>query len=276
MTHTPTQLPHETRAPDAHHRETFVEQIFERYNTLARKYFRHSEVEAKKDGSALTQMDQEANTFIVRALREELPQHGVLSEEEAQHHNPDAPWQWVLDPVDGTVSFACGYPAWGLGLGLLHHGEPVEGYMRFPLLDENYVATPNGCYFNGTLMHPPQRNPIPDMRNCILDSLLHEELPMKAFRSMKLRIFGSSLYHLACVSLGRAEAMISSRVRLWDIAAGLPFTRAMGLVECYLDGSPLDMKALLHSKEHRLAQPLIVGSEERVNDILERLQREQG
>ena len=32
---------------------------------------------------------------------------------------------WVLDPIDGTISFVAGVPLFGTLIGLLHEGEPV-------------------------------------------------------------------------------------------------------------------------------------------------------
>ncbi|MCC6194898.1 MAG: hypothetical protein IT518_10570, partial [Burkholderiales bacterium] len=56
---------------------------------------------------------------------------------------------------------------------------------------------------------------------------------------------------------------------LWDLAPALPFTRAAGCVERYLDGSALVVAELL-APDYGFprAQPLVVGSPEIVDGIL--------
>ena len=213
-------------------------EIFKQYDALALRHFGSVTPEAKADGSAVTQLDKEASAHVVAALKRHTPDFGIISEEEAQSYRPGATWKWVIDPVDGTASFARGYAVWGLGIGLMRDDVPVEGYMRFPVLGETFWYCDGAGIHNGKAMPEGAPESIADTHNVLTASTLHAILPYEKLRDFKLRSLGSSLYHLACLAAGRADAMICPTSYLWDLAAGLPFTRAAGMVEVTLDGTP--------------------------------------
>ncbi len=49
------------------------------------------------------------------------PDHGILGEEFG-HHQPDAQYQWVLDPIDGTKAFIAGSYLFGTLIALAKEG----------------------------------------------------------------------------------------------------------------------------------------------------------
>ena len=38
-----------------------------------------------------------------------------------------ADWRWVIDPLDGTVNYAHGFPCYCVSIGLEHEGQVVVG-----------------------------------------------------------------------------------------------------------------------------------------------------
>jgi fructose-1,6-bisphosphatase/inositol monophosphatase family enzyme len=249
-----------------------IADLFRRYDELALGAYRRVRAEVKADGTTVTAVDREASRMVGEALRAHTPDWGLLSEEEAQPYRPEAQRQWVVDPLDGTASFARGYPVWGLGIGLLEGEQPREGYLRFPALDETYAWDGARFTFNGAPA-PSEAEPLGDTRNCLLDSSLHRRLQSFApLRDYKLRVFGSALYHLVSLAMGRAEAVLCGRVYLWDIAAALPMTRARGFVERYADGRPFELGAVLRAPNRRVLAPLLLGSAERVDALVAALQ----
>ncbi len=266
--HVPVRLPlaNQIRSPHL----PVITQILRSQARISLRGFRHLRMQTKSDGSTVTQVDLAINAMAIKRLRAACPHHGIISEED-QPINPQARWQWVLDPLDGTASFSCGYPAWGIGLGLWLGSVPMEGYLHFPAVHETYAAnSKEGCFYNAQPMKAPIMQALPDLQTCLVDSTLHRQLPLQNLTWLKLRIFGSNLYHMMCVAMGRATAMVSSRVFLWDMAAALPFTRNLGLVECHLDGSPLNLEALLRPPQ-RLPSPLVMGFPAEVQRIVDAL-----
>ena len=255
-------------APDA-----LIAELFQRFDALALRSFRSIRAEMKKDGTTVTAVDREVSRVVTAALKAHTPEYGVISEEEAEAHLPTARWQWVVDPLDGTASFARGYPVWGLGIGLMEGDRPAEGYLRFPALDESYAFDGERLRFNGRPVPPLEPPAVGDTHNYLLDSSLHKRFQSFApLREVKLRVFGSALYHLASLALGRAEAVICGRVHLWDLAAALPMTRAQGLVERYVDGSAFDLVEVLRAETYRVRLPLVLATPERIDRIVADLQ----
>ena len=235
--------------------------------------FRQVSTDIKADGTPVTRVDRETTEAVQSALKARFPDYGILSEENPEDYLPDAKWQWVLDPLDGTAMFARGFPVWGIGLGLMRGLEPVEGYLSFPVLRERYTCSGGEIRINGTRLTATAEPPAAPTRNILVGSEIIQEFPLQRVRGYKMRNFGTNLYHLAAVGLGHAEAMISPRAYLWDLVPGLPFTRARGMVERYLDRSEFSLGALWEpSRRHdATSRPLIVGTAEAVESLLNAL-----
>jgi fructose-1,6-bisphosphatase/inositol monophosphatase family enzyme len=246
-----------------------IRDLLDAFDRRALAAFREVEAQIKADGTPVTRVDHETSEEVQAALQARFPDHGILSEENPEPHRPEAEWQWVLDPLDGTAMFARGFPVWGIGIGLMRGAEPREGYLSFPVLGERYGCAEGVVYRNGRVVPPPAAPP-PQMRCILVGSEIIQELPLQRIRALKMRNFGTNLYHLVAVAMGHAEAMISPRSFLWDLAPALPFTRARGLVERYLDGTPFALEPLCAPQRRTkpLAQPLLVGRAETVAAIL--------
>ncbi len=249
-----------------------IDGLFRAFDEMSLAAFGKVAGETKADGTTVTALDREASALVVERLRRATPTFGIVSEEEAEPHQMEAPWKWVVDPLDGTASFARGYPIWGLGIGLLHGTEPVQGYLRFSALQEALVCDGDRMLWNGRPFVRHEGPNSPDSHNALIGSSLHGEIPYEKLSGYKLRNYGSNLYHLASLALGRADAVLSPRCYLWDFAAALPFTRAVGMIERYLDGRPFDIAALLRpGARFRSEGPLLIGPEREVETLLKQL-----
>jgi histidinol-phosphatase len=110
------------------------------------EHFGRVAVEFKADGSEVTLADRAAEEFLRDAIRERYPEHGVHGEEGAEIEAGSA-YRWIVDPIDGTRSFAAGVPLYGVLLALEQDGVPILGCCHFPALDETVVAaTGAGCW----------------------------------------------------------------------------------------------------------------------------------
>src|SRR5215475_971286 len=90
----------------------------------------------KADGSEVTEADQGAEQLLRRRIAERYPDHAILGEEFGGHCERDAEHLWLVDPIDGTASFAIGLPLFGTLLGYLHRGEPQVGVIGAHALGE--------------------------------------------------------------------------------------------------------------------------------------------
>src|SRR5262245_36324721 len=70
-------------------------------------------VDHKADGSEVTEADRGAEQLLRRRIAERYPDHTVLGEEFGGDTVRDAGHLWLVDPIDGTASFAVGLPLFG-------------------------------------------------------------------------------------------------------------------------------------------------------------------
>ena len=99
---------------------------------IAREYFRGAlDIIDKADESPVTIADKTAELEMRKVIEATFPDHGIFGEEFGIK-DTDGPFEWVLDPVDGTRAFISGLPTWGTLIGLRYHGEPVIGVIDQP------------------------------------------------------------------------------------------------------------------------------------------------
>lgn len=255
-------------------RTQYMERLFRRYRRITLPLFGRAASEAKSDGSAVTEADRAASAAVLRSLIRHTPAYGAISEEEKEPHLPDAAWQWAIDPLDGTAAFARGLPVWGVGIGLMHNAVPREGYLDFPVVGESYVFHGGVGLLNGARITRRKVDFAPDCRN-VLITAIHGYIDVRRLQPLRLHNFGSNLYHMMALATGRCEAIITGPCQIWDLAPALPFTRALGYVERYLDGSPLMLKDLLARSDFGfpVKQPLFVGAPGVVASLLKLARR---
>ncbi len=99
-------------------------------------------VETKSDGSLVTEMDRRAEAMM-RAIIRTSPDFGhlpILGEEAGLEG--DAAYQWLLDPIDGTVSYTRGIPTFGTIVALedLASERALVGVIHLPHFGETYAT----------------------------------------------------------------------------------------------------------------------------------------
>jgi histidinol-phosphatase len=109
--------------------------------------FRNCAVDWKPDGTEVTVADRRAEEAMRKVIGKRLPGHRVLGEEFGGPQEPTNDPLWVLDPIDGTASFAVGLPIFGTLIAYVENGEPQLGVIHFPAMGETvYAARGEGCW----------------------------------------------------------------------------------------------------------------------------------
>ena len=89
----------------------------------------------------VTQADRAVNELIVRALREEFPEDGVLAEESVDTDRRIGRERvWMIDPIDGTKGFIAGTGDFCVQIGLAVGGRAALGVLYAPATDVLYWA----------------------------------------------------------------------------------------------------------------------------------------
>jgi histidinol phosphatase-like enzyme (inositol monophosphatase family) len=212
--------------------------------------------ETKSDGTIVTAADREAEEILRAAVLARHPDHAILGEEGGDTAG-SAPWRWILDPIDGTESFARGVPLWAVLVGVEHEGDVVAGVVHFPALGETFAAARgHGATWNGA---PCRVSTVADLSRAMLvatsDRSARRHLPgWPALVDRCARLRGwSDAYALACVAAGRADVVVEPVMRPWDNApflvlleeAGGRFTDVTGKRTIH-GGNALATNGLLH------------------------------
>jgi len=102
-------------------------------------------VEYKSDRSEVTEVDREAEQQLSERLLAARPDHSLFGEEHGVSGNEASPWQWIVDPVDGTSGFTRGIPIWAT-LIALHHADDglCVAVVSAPALGRRWWATKGG------------------------------------------------------------------------------------------------------------------------------------
>ena len=66
----------------------------------------------------VTEVDHACERLVVEALRRERPGDAIVAEEGSGEDLPGARFRWIIDPLDGTVNFAHGYPRFCVSIGV--------------------------------------------------------------------------------------------------------------------------------------------------------------
>jgi len=80
-----------------------------------------------------------------------FPDHLVTGEELPPEGDDGARYEWVLDPIDGTIAFACGKAQFTTLCALLEDGVPVLGVIDQPYARERWI----GARGRATVFIPP-------------------------------------------------------------------------------------------------------------------------
>lgn len=220
------------------------------------------ETRTKPDNTLITNADRKIETFLLEKIAQIYPEHQVLAEEGGVRRG-NSEFLWAIDPIDGTRAYASGLPIWGISIGILHQGEPYAGALYMPATREIYSGSPNGVFYNEEPLHPCAeidiQNPlafmaVPSNAHLLYDISFH-----------RLRSLGSTTAHLAYVVRGVATAVLTRRVRIWDIAAVMPILSAVGIALVYLSGKTFQIHDLLDGRPS--PEPIVAAPIHILNDI---------
>ncbi len=109
---------------------------------VLRSYFRRRDLSIEDKGSAydiVTEADKGSERIILDYIHSHFPDHAILSEESGDDHR-QARYQWVIDPLDGTVNYSAGIATYCISIGLKEDGKTRMGYVYAPTLDEEFYA----------------------------------------------------------------------------------------------------------------------------------------
>ena len=181
------------------------------------------------------ELDVQSQELITRLLLEQFPDHAIYGEEGIAG-NQASEWQWIVDPIDGTVNYFYGVPHFCISIALRERGEIIVGVIYDPMRDELWQAAKGvPATLNGRPIQVSKRARLADAivsvgmsktKVTIAGGMPLLELYIRRVR--KCRLMGSAALDLAYVACGRLDAYIEQSVSLWDVAAGKILVESAG------------------------------------------------
>lgn len=226
-------------------------------------------VETKADASPVTAADRGAEELMRTRIAKAFPGHGIIGEEFGEER-PDAEFTWVLDPIDGTVSFIGGRPIFGTLIALVLDGFPVLGVIDQPILGERWI----GASGKPTLLNGREAR----TRTCreLSEAMLATTGPhyfddhqgahfmaLAAKTDHRRMMMGGDCYNYALLASGHLDIVCEAGLKLHDWAALVPVVEGAGGLMCDWNGDPLHAG----SDGHVIA----LGDPARLEDVVEAL-----
>jgi myo-inositol-1(or 4)-monophosphatase len=200
----------------------------------------------------VTVMDQRSEELLRSTLLSARPQDGLLGEEGGLVTGTSG-ITWVVDPIDGTVNYLYGIPAYAVSVAAVT-GDPtvpggwsaLAGCVHNPIAGETYTAVRGGgAFLNGQPVHVSQAD---DLGQCLLATgfgyaaerrrkqaaVIAQVLPVVR----DIRRIGSGALDLCQVACGRVDAYLERGLKPWDLAAGVLIAREAGAVVSGLGQAP--------------------------------------
>lgn len=183
----------------------------------------------------VTIADEKTEIEIRKYLTQHFPDHGISGEELAAY-NPDANFQWIIDPVDGTRAFISGLPSWGTLVCLSKNHTPIAGMMFQPFTGELYYTSGGQSFLtrHGRI-NPLQTSTTKTLSNAILmttgPDFFNESQKLQfdnVCENTKLTRYGFDCYAYAMLASGHIDLIVEANLKAFDIAALIPIVENAG------------------------------------------------
>ena len=227
--------------------------------------------EAKADASPVTEADRAAEAAMRAIIEAERPDDGIVGEEYGTHKD-GASRTWVLDPIDGTISFIAGRPIFGTLIALLQDGFPVLGIIDQPIAGERWVGRiGEGTTLNGKPVKTRACRSLEDATLATSSPHYFDAEQADAYMSLAQKIagdkrqgmivYGGDCYNYGLLASGHIDIVCEAGLELFDFAALVPVVEGAGGTMCDWAGEPLHAGST--------GEVIAMGDQARLEDVLE-------
>lgn len=190
----------------------------------------------------VTAADRDTETLIRSLILDARPDDGIVGEEESTHIGTSG-IDWVVDPIDGTVNFLYGIPAWAVSIAVVEGaaggdvgGTTLAGVVVNPVTGELFEASAGGgARLAGRELAVNSDVPI---ASALIGTGFgysaekrHEQTTVLLELITKvrdIRRIGSAALDLCAVAAGRLDAFYERGLNAWDHSAGALIAREAG------------------------------------------------
>jgi len=231
-------------------------------DVLKKGFSRTRRVTFKGRIDPVTEYDLKAEKLITGRIGRIYPRHEILAEE-GSATGRRSEYCWVIDPLDGTVNYAHGFPVYCVSIALQHHGETIAAAVCDPEREELFWTS------RGSRARLNRRAITVSRERRLERALLatgfaydigtarRNNLGLFARMARKaqgIRRPGSAAIDLCWLACGRLDGFWELRLHPWDTAAavlivgnaGGQVSRLDGQAYCIFDKDILASNGLIH------------------------------
>jgi myo-inositol-1(or 4)-monophosphatase len=179
--------------------------------------------------------DRELNNLIVEELNKRSS-FNIVSEEGDQNVIQGNEFNWILDPLDGSLNYLRSIPIYCISLALWRGFEPVLGVIYDLTQNDIYHGIlGTGSFKNNKQIKVSDTKDFFDAVLCTGFPVNHSyskekiiEFANNVLKYKKIRLFGSAAMSLSFLASGKIDAYTEENIMLWDVAAGIAIVMAAG------------------------------------------------
>lgn len=222
------------------------------------------EIAASKSSpeDVVTAADREVEQLVRRRLAQARPDDGFLGEESGSDGGTSG-LTWVVDPIDGTVNYLYGIPAYAVSIAVVE-GDPDPA--TWTALAGTVVNGATGEVFTASRGGGAERDGAAlraSAPSSLALALVGTGFGYDAARRRRqgavvqqllgsvrdIRRIGSAALDLCSVATGRLNAYYERGLKPWDLAAGALIAEEAGVRVAGLAGRPADADLLIAAPE---------------------------
>jgi myo-inositol-1(or 4)-monophosphatase len=187
-------------------------------------------------------LDAECQKIAEEVIASEFPDHGILGEEGIKGNREEA-YEWIIDPIDGTVNYSHGFPYWCCSIAVRRNQTVLAGCVYAPEFGDYYTAhIEEPARLNGQTIKASGTGQLQDAliftglsKQFATANEPHFEMFRRlALNTQKLRINGAAALDLCHVAAGSSDGFFETGIYLWDFAAaGLIAEQAGAVLSLY-------------------------------------------
>jgi myo-inositol-1(or 4)-monophosphatase len=236
---------------------------------ILRSFFGHLSFVRQKSTywDLVTEADLASEAYILKSIKDEFPDHTILSEEAGLIQHQGSTHQWFIDPLDGTTNFTHQYPMFAVSMGLVINQVPELGIVYNPISGELFVASKGrGATLNGKAIHVSK---VDTLERSLLGTGFaydrketsennYAEFCHITNMSQGVRRGGSAALDLAFVAAGRLDGYWERGLKPWDTAAGILLVQEAGGLCTSYEGRSIDLASGRILATNGITHPLLI------------------
>lgn len=231
---------------------SFANHLADISGDVIKRYFRNHFAENSKENQTPVTLADKGSEMVIRdAIIKNYPDHGIIGEEFG-NLNPNAKYQWVIDPLDGTISFVMGRPIFGTLIALCEDGKPILGIINQPINKERWVGTDVKSIFNGEEIRTRKCKELSDAILCSTSPHFFKGADLEKLNKISAQtkyqsqggiIYGGDCYLFGLLAMGQIDIIIEKGLNNFDFAALVPVVESAGGIITDWNGKELNINS---------------------------------